>query len=149
MNALFGGAGGDDAAIVSVATSKVHQPRKRYTKDDLLSRFRQTMELDMTVFEPERMLDYADLFVSHGSKPTFTKAKKAEDADEEKDPFDDMADEAKKESDSATQGGLVPESITRTEKQPDHPLQQKGGAYQGYNNNRNYQNKNYNNNQHK
>ena len=97
----------------------------------------------MTVFQPERMLDYADLFVSTGAKPTFSKGQSLED-DDEKDPFDDMMDEAEQTKPALT-GGQVPESIERTEKQPDHPLQQKGGAYQGYNNNRGYQNKNYQN----
>ncbi len=90
----------------------------------------------MTVFEPERMLDYADIFISTGDKPTFTKGQSLEDEDdEEKDPFDDMMGEAENTKNT---GGLVPESIERTEKQPDLPLQQKGGQYQGYNNNRGY-----------
>ena len=47
----------------------------------------------MGVFEADRMLDYAELFVSNGSKPTFKKGVSLED--EEGDAFDDMMDEAK------------------------------------------------------
>lgn len=47
----------------------------------------------MKVFEADRILDYASLFISSGSKPTFSSSKKPED-DEEKDPFDDMMEEA-------------------------------------------------------
>ena len=46
----------------------------------------------MTVFEPDRIIDYADLFISRGPKPSFNKSKA--EADEERDPFDDMMDEA-------------------------------------------------------
>ena len=53
----------------------------------------------MTVFEPDRIIDYADLFISKGKKPTFTNTKA--EADEEKDPFDDMMEEAgQKESEA-------------------------------------------------
>ena len=78
------------------------KPRKRFTKEQLLNRFKQTTQLDMTVFEPDRIIDYADLFISKGKKPTFTNNKA--EADEEKDPFDDMMDEAgQKESGEADQ----------------------------------------------
>ena len=45
----------------------------------------------MTVFEPDRIIDYADLFISKGKKPTFNNTKAEAD---EGDPFDDMMDEA-------------------------------------------------------
>ena len=61
----------------------------------------------MNVFESDRMLDYADLFISNGEKPTFNKGSKTEESG---DPFDDMVDEA------ATQEktGLQPESFKST-----------------------------------
>ena len=75
------------------------KPRKRFTKEQMLNRFKQTTQLDMTVFEPDRIIDYADLFISKGKKPTFTNTKA--EADEEKDPFDDMMEEAgQKESEA-------------------------------------------------
>lgn len=46
----------------------------------------------MSVFEPDRILDYADLFISTGEKPTFSKSSKTAEA--ESDPFDDMMEEA-------------------------------------------------------
>ena len=68
----------------------------------------------MTVFEPDRIIDYADLFISRGPKPSFNKSKA--EADEERDPFDDMMDEAaQKEGEADKQeesnGGILPESI--------------------------------------
>ena len=48
----------------------------------------------MKVFEPDRMLDYAELFISSGAKkPAFSASSKAAKT-EERDPFDDMMDEA-------------------------------------------------------
>ena len=77
------------------------KPRKRFTKEQLLNRFKQTTQLDMTVFEPDRIIDYADLFISKGKKPTFTNNKA--EADEERDPFDDMMDEAVQKESEADQ----------------------------------------------
>lgn len=104
------------------ADSGSSKPRQRYTKDDLLARFKQTTEIDMTVFKKELILDYADLFVSNGSAPQFTSSSKATSAatDEGKDPFDDMAEAAGKPA----AGGLAPESIKTTQQKPDVPLQQ-------------------------
>ena len=77
----------------------------------------------MKVFEADRILDYASLFISSGSKPTFSSSKKPED-DEEKDPFDDMMEEAEQtKSDEAPSGGLLPESVQKTQSKPDCPLQ--------------------------
>ena len=45
----------------------------------------------MNVFEPDRILDYADLFISTSKKPTFSKGSKTE---ENGDPFDIMMDTA-------------------------------------------------------
>ena len=45
----------------------------------------------MSVFEPDRILDYADLFISTGKKPSFSKGNKTEESG---DPFDDMMGEA-------------------------------------------------------
>ena len=59
----------------------------------MLNRFKMTTELDMSVFEPDRILDYADLFISTGEKPSFNKAGK-NNAEEEGDPFDEMMEEA-------------------------------------------------------
>ena len=56
-----------------------------------MKKFKPTTELDMSVFEPDRILDYADLFISTGKKPSFSKGNKTE---ESSDPFDDMMDEA-------------------------------------------------------
>lgn len=88
----------------------------------MLARFKQTTEIDMTVFKKELILDYADLFVSNGSAPQFTSSSKATSAatDEGKDPFDDMAEAAGKPA----AGGLAPESIKTTQQKPDVPLQQ-------------------------
>ena len=111
----------------------------------------------MNVFEADRILDYASLFISSGSKPTFSSSKKPED-DEEKDPFDDMMEEAEQtKSDEAPSGGLLPESVQKTQSKPDCPLQQKaggmpyqnnkGGNFQkGGNYNQNYQKQYQNNN---
>lgn len=54
------------SALFGPSTSEVTQtkPRKRYTKEDLLNRFKSTIQLDMSVFEPDRILDYADLFIT-------------------------------------------------------------------------------------
>lgn len=93
----------------------------------MLARFKQTTEIDMTVFKKELILDYADLFVSNGSAPQFTSSSKATSAatDEGKDPFDDMAEAAgKPAADTAAAGGLAPESIKTTQQKPDVPLQQ-------------------------
>ena len=49
----------------------------------------------MKVLEPDRMLDYWDLFVTKGDKPQFTSSKTTSATDEERDPFDDMLEEAK------------------------------------------------------
>ena len=57
------------SAIFASPDDPNSKPRKRYTKEDLLSRFKSTKELDKTVFVQEVMLDYADLFVSNGDKP--------------------------------------------------------------------------------
>lgn len=59
----------------------------------MLNRFKLTTELDMAVFEPDRILDYADLFISTGEKPSFNKAGGKNNA-EEGDPFDEMMEEA-------------------------------------------------------
>ena len=75
----------------------------------------------MKVFQPERILDYADLFVSGSEKPTFKSSKKAAGADEEKDPLDDMIEEA--EQDKTVPGGLVPESMKSTQARPAAALQ--------------------------
>ena len=34
----------------------------------------------MSVFEPDRILDYADLFISTSKKPTFSKGSKTEES---------------------------------------------------------------------
>ena len=61
----------------------------------MLNRFKLTAELDMAVFEPDRILDYADLFISTGEKPSFNKAGGKNNAQEEEgDPFDEMMEEA-------------------------------------------------------
>ena len=58
----------------------------------------------MSVFEPDRILDYADLFISTGKKPTFSKGNKTEESG---DPFDDMMDQAAdKETADETKVGL-------------------------------------------
>mmetsp|Transcript_20829 Transcript_20829/g.25510 ORF Transcript_20829/g.25510 Transcript_20829/m.25510 type:complete len:99 (-) Transcript_20829:1209-1505(-) len=97
----------------------------------MLAQFKQTKELDMSVFEADRILDYAELFVSSGAKPTFVSSKKVEEPSAEKDPFDDMMDESLEESKESEQkqGGMLPESVRRTQKKPDVPLQQKAGPY--------------------
>ena len=56
-----------------------------------MKKFKPTAELDMSVFEPDRILDYADLFISTGKKPSFSKGNKTEESG---DPFDDMMGEA-------------------------------------------------------
>ena len=98
-----------------------------------MNRFKSTIQLDMSVFEPERILDYADLFLSGNNKPTFNKTSKAEAAGD--DPFDDMmAEAAEEEKPKEAAGGLEglqPESFKSTQNQPDGPLQQKSGPYQG------------------
>ena len=69
----------------------------------------------MSVFEPDRIIDYADLFISKGKKPTFTSSKAA--VDEERDPFDDLMDEAvdKAETDQPEESaGILPESMKST-----------------------------------
>ena len=118
LNALF------SKADTSAEASK---NRIRFTKDDLLARFKQTKELDMTVFEADRILDYAELFLSTGDKPKFSSTKKQEEAD----PFDDMMAEAAEESkQDEAPGGMLPESVKRTQAKPDCPLQQNvGGPY--------------------
>ena len=92
----------------------------------MLAKFKRTTELDMKVFEADRILDYAELFISSGKKPTFKKGAALED-EEERDPFDDMMDEAqgeKKDSgDDQKQGGMLPESVQSTQERPDQPLQ--------------------------
>lgn len=69
----------------------------------------------MNVFEPDRILDYADLFITTGNKPQFGKSSKTEKSDA--DPFDDMVNEAKEEEqakEKTTTSGLVPESFKST-----------------------------------
>ena len=69
-----------------------------------MKKFKSTAELDMSVFEPDRILDYADLFISTGKKPTFSKGNKTEESG---DPFDDMMDQAAdKEAADETKVGL-------------------------------------------
>ena len=99
------------SALFGPGTSEVEKvkPRKRYTKEDLLNKFKPTVQLDMSVFEPDRILDYADLFISKDKKPTFVKASKAEEGG---DPFDSMANEAT-EKETAT--GIQPESFKSTQ----------------------------------
>ena len=74
----------------------------------------------MKVFQPERILDYADLFVSGSEKPTFKSSKKPAEEGEERDPLDDMIEE-----DEAEKGaqGIVPESMKSTQKKPAVALQ--------------------------
>ena len=57
-----------------------------------MKKFKPTTELDMSVFEPDRILDYADLFISTETKPTFVKGSKT--TEENGDPLDEMMDEA-------------------------------------------------------
>ena len=105
LNALFSG---------STTSAEVNKNRIRFTKDELLAKFKQTKELDMNVFEANRILDYAALFISTSSKPTFSSSKKA-DENEERDPFDDMMDEAEEsKKENERQGGLLPESLKKT-----------------------------------
>lgn len=68
----------------------------------------------MTVFEPDRILDYADLFVSGTQKPSFKSSKKVADDGEEKDPLDDMIEEAEDEKADTQAQGIVPESMQAT-----------------------------------
>lgn len=50
----------------------------------------------MNVFEADRILDYAELFISSDKKPTFSSSKRTEaEEDAEKDPFDDLMEESK------------------------------------------------------
>lgn len=81
----------------------------------------------MTVFEPDRILDYADLFVSGSQKPTFKSSKKAADDGEERDPLDDMIEEAEDEAADTPAQGIVPESMKATQKKPAVALQAKSG----------------------
>ena len=61
----------------------------------MIEKFKQTAELDMTVCNAELLVDYCGLFIGSGKKPTFTSSSKAAAAEgEERDPFDDMMDEA-------------------------------------------------------
>lgn len=116
MNALFG------PPSSSEVKQEPSRPRKRYTKEDLLGRFKQTEKLNMTVFESDRILEYADLFATSQEKPQFTstvKDEKKEEA-EEKDPFDDMMEEAKGADDKS---GLLPESVKATQARPSVALQ--------------------------
>jgi hypothetical protein len=68
----------------------------------------------MSVFEPDRILDYADLFITTGNKPQFGKGNKTETSDA--DPFDEMMNEGKVEEQTKekTTGGVVPESFKST-----------------------------------
>ena len=91
LNALFGK---DQTSTATNSAS--NKPRIRINKDQMLAKFKRTTELDMKVFEADRILDYAELFISSGQKPTFKKGAALED-EEERDPFDDMMDEAKGE----------------------------------------------------
>ena len=104
-------------------------PRKRYTKDQMLARFKQTSELDITVFDADLLVDYCDLFIGGGKKPTFTSSSKNAAIENEGDAFDDMMGEA--QTSSATTNGLLPESIKSTQAIPEGALQQKSGPYQG------------------
>ena len=100
----------------------------------MIEKFRQTAELDMTVCNAELLVDYCDLFIGSGKKPTFTSSSKAAAAeDEERDPFDDMMDEAQQKEEEADQPnlGLLPESVKSTQGKAEGPLQQKSGAYRG------------------
>lgn len=121
----------------------------RYTKDEMLKRFKPTTQLDMNVFKSDTILEYADLFASTGDKPQFGTSTKST-TDEEADPFDDLAGEAEKKGSSGS--GLVPESIKPTQSKPTIPLQQtqrpynnQGGA--GGNRQGNFQKNNYQQNQ--
>ena len=95
-------------------------PRKRYSKEQMLARFKQTKQLDMKVFEPDRIIDYADLFITSSQKPKFSKSSK-EDPAEEKDAFDDMMEEASDTQEG--EGGLMPESVKSTQGRAEGPLQ--------------------------
>ena len=76
----------------------------------------------MGVFEADRILDYAELFVSTGQKPTFKKSKATDKASEQADAFDDMMGEAEQKPAEA-KGGLLPECLKKTQEKPDGPLQ--------------------------
>ena len=43
------------------------------------------------------MLDYADLFATSSTKPSFSSSRKSSAPDADKDPFDDMMDDAAEE----------------------------------------------------
>lgn len=77
------------------------------------------------------MLDFADLFISTGAKPSFTSSTKKA-ATEEKDPFDDMMEEANQAvEEQSDAGGQPPESIKSTQSKPKIPLQQTFNKNQG------------------
>lgn len=99
----------------------------------------------MKVFDPDLMIDCCDLFISSGKKPEFKSGSSQAAKDgEERDPFDDMMDEAEKEKEEEVvtrkKGGLLPENINPTQGKPDGPLQSKNDGRHGYHNRNNQRN---------
>jgi hypothetical protein len=97
-------------------------PRKRYKKEDLLSKFKRTADIDQSICEASSLQDQADLFVKSGTKggaesEADARAKILEGALEDSDEDEDEA----KEDPEETQG-LLPESVQRTGRKPDRPL---------------------------
>lgn len=80
----------------------------------MLARFKQTSELDITVFDADLLVDYCDLFIGGGKKPTFTSSSKSATIENDKDAFDDMMGEAQSQTTSSSAQGLLPESIKST-----------------------------------
>jgi len=81
--------------------------RRKYNKQDLLARFKQKSEIEMSVFDQKAMFDNIQIFIS--------KQKSAED--DKDDPLDELLEEEE------GLPGLYPESVQPTQTKPSHGLQ--------------------------
>jgi len=89
-------------------------PRKRYTKDEMLKRFKKTSTVDFSVFEKQSLIDKIEMFI--------TSEKSSE---ESKNPKDELLESLEPEEEEAEkiEGGQLPESLKSTVNAPEHGLQ--------------------------